>query len=89
MHNYRVVGLWAEERRLALRCSAGRYHVIRALGVMPRAGAELDGDSPHLGFGILLCPKLAVTFRMVFESIDHAKQPVEPSAPDATLYAMH
>ena len=78
MHNYRVVGLWAEEQRLALRCSAGRYHLTRALGLLPEAGAALDGDSPHLGFGLLLCPKSGTSFRVVFESIGQAKMPVAP-----------
>lgn len=81
MQKYRVVDIWTQERRLALRCSAGRFHLARALGVLPNAGAVLDGDSPQLGFGILLCPRSRTIFRVIFESISHATRPSAPTVP--------
>ncbi len=72
MHKYRVVQCDAGERRLALQCGSGRFHVTRALNALPAPGAILNGDKPHLGFGILLCPKSGAVFRVIFESIDNA-----------------
>lgn len=89
MHKYSVVNIWTQEHRLALRCSAGRFHLARALGVLPNAGAVLDGDSPQLGFGILLCPESGTIFRVMFESVGHASRLVAPSAPSAMSDAWH
>ena len=85
MQKYRVVDIWTQERRLALRCSAGRFHLARALGVLPNAGAVLDGDSPKLGFGILLCPRSRTIFRVIFESISHATRPSAPTVPTVPI----
>ena len=85
MQKYRVVDIWTRERRLALRCSAGRFHLARALGVLPNAGAVLDGDSPQLGFGILLCPRSRTIFRVIFESISHATRPSAPTVPISVI----
>lgn len=70
MHTYRVVERWAERGLCALRCSAGRYHVARALQRMPPLDAALHGDRPHLGFGILVCSASGAIFRVIFESIN-------------------
>ena len=79
MQKYRVVDIWTQERRLALRCSAGRFHLARALGVLPNAGDMLDGDNAHLGFSLLICPKSGTIFRVIFESISHATRPSAPT----------
>ena len=81
MQKYRVVDIWTQERRLALRCSAGRFHLARSLGVLPHAGDMLDGDNAHLGFSLLICPKSGTIFRVIFESISHATRPSAPTVP--------
>lgn len=72
MYKYRVVELWPDENRLALRCNMGRYHLARALNALPRAEAVLHGAAPHLGFGLLQCPVKGTIFRTIFESINQA-----------------
>ena len=81
MQKYRVVDIWTQERRLALRCSAGRFHLARSLGVLPNSGDMLDGDNAHLGFSLLICPKSGTIFRVIFESISHATRPSAPTVP--------
>ena len=70
MHEYRVVERWADKGLCALQCSTGRYHVARALKVMPPVDVSLSGDKPRLGFGILLCTASGSIFRVIFESIN-------------------
>ena len=72
MHVYSVVENWAGESRLGLRCQVGRYHLARALHDLPPPGARLNGARPHLGFGLLVCPKSGAFFRVIFEFINHA-----------------
>ena len=79
MHKYRVVERWQEESRLALWCSAGRYHLARALGPLPVADARLEGSRPHLGFGTLQCTATGTVFRVIFESIGNTEKPLPPS----------
>ena len=79
MHKYRVSQRWQEESRLALWCSAGRYHLARALGPLPAANAILEGARPHLGFGTLQCTATGTVFRVIFESIDNTEKPLPPS----------
>ncbi len=78
MHKYRVVECFSEERRLTLRCSRGQYHIVRALSVLPGLDAMLEGARPHLGFGLLSCPKSGAIFRVIFESFGHAAIPLAP-----------
>ena len=80
VQKYRVVAVWAESHRLVLRCGAGRYHQIRALGLLPKEDETLHGDSPHLGFGILLSTKPGAMFRVIFESTDQVRKPLGPDA---------
>ncbi len=83
-HKYNVIGRWVENSRLELRCSRGQYHVARGLSALPDANATLQGDKPHLGFGILICPKSGAIFRVIFESISNsARPPVPKSLPGA------
>ena len=88
MHEYHVIERWPEEGLCALRCSSSRYHVARALHVMPPEEAHLHGDRPRLGFGILLCTTSGAIFRLIFESIDETEStPVTrrmPSQPPFT-----
>ncbi len=85
MHKYRVVQRWAEENRMALRCSEGRCHLTLALRTFPLADALLEGARPHLGFDLLQCPKSGAIFRVIFESIGNSEMPLAPSAmPGAT-----
>ena len=88
MQKYRVVDIWTQERQLVLRCSAGRFHLARALGVLPHVGAVLHGDSPHRGFALLLCQQAGTIHRVIFESINHATRLIAPMsliAPSAQI----
>ena len=78
MHDYRVVECNAAERQLTLRCSAGRYHLARPLNRLPPVGTALVGATPHLGFGILLCPSAEDIVRVIFEAIDLDDLPGSP-----------
>ena len=72
MHKYRVTGRWPDQSRLVLQCAAGRYHLIRALKMLPGDGDILVGNKPHLGFGMLICPASDAIYRVIFESINQA-----------------
>jgi hypothetical protein len=47
--------------------------VARSLHVMPRLDAALNGDKPHLGFGLLTCTETSAVYRVIFEAINDAK----------------
>jgi hypothetical protein len=79
MHKYRVWECRPDESRLALKCSQGRYHLTRVLNALPPAGATLTGATPHLGFGILLCPISGTVFRVIFESINLRAPTFDPN----------
>lgn len=80
MNTHCVVDMWTDENRLALRCSAGRHHLVRCLGVLPAAGVSVVGSSPNLGFGILSCPTHRSVSRVIFESVGNTQMPLPPSA---------
>jgi hypothetical protein len=80
MHKYRVVDLLANESCVVLRCQSGRHHFARVLGVLPPANALLQGNKPHLGFGVLICLLSRSMFRMIFESINQAASAASPGA---------
>ena len=44
--------------------------MARALNSLPPVDAVLNGDKPHLGFGILVCTASSAMFRVIFESIN-------------------
>ena len=69
MHKYRVVKC-CPSQKLLLEGGVGRYHWVRVLNGSPQVGNLLTGSRPHLGFGLLLCSRPALTFRVVFESIN-------------------
>lgn len=82
MHSYRVVERWDERSLFALRCSRGRYHVARALNALPARDADLTGDKPHLGFGVLVCVGSGAVFRVIFDSINDTQvAPGDPATP--------
>ena len=89
MHKYRVVECWLDESRLTLQCTRGHFHVVRALSMLPVAGASLEGAKPHLGFGILLCPISGTIFRVIFESIGNPTKPPAPNATAGTENKLH
>ena len=70
MHKYRVVECRPGQNWVLLEGGIGRYHWARVLNVPPRVGSLLTGSRPHMGFGLLLCSRSALTFRAVFESIN-------------------
>ncbi len=70
MHKYRVVHRTDDDEFVALRDGSGRYHVARPLKAKPPLRALLQGDKPHLGFGMLLCTQSGQVFRMIFERIN-------------------
>lgn len=69
MHQYRVLEIQSAENLLTLQCSAGHHHLIGALNHVPPVGATLDGGKPHLGFGILACPRSQLIYRVIFERV--------------------
>jgi hypothetical protein len=85
MHNYRVLERWKASGLCALRCSKGRYHVARALSVLPPVRACLAGDKPHLGFGILQCTASGAIYRVIFESINELQPGSLTGLPDNGL----
>jgi hypothetical protein len=78
MHQYRVVERWDDDKRCVFQCSNGRYHVARALHLMPPVQAPLRGEKPRLGFGILLCAATGAIFRVIFESVNEPKMAPGP-----------
>lgn len=70
MHKYRVIECRAGEKRLLLEGGIGRFHWARVLNDPPRVGDFLSGSRPHLGFGLLLCSRSALTYRVIFETIN-------------------
>ena len=87
MHKYRVIEQWADESRLALKCSKGRYYLARALSMAPPpAGVVLEGAKPHLGFDLLLCPTSGAVFRVIFESIGNTELPRPRNAMPGTAH---
>ena len=79
MPTYRVVERLPKRSLCALQCSAGHYHMIRALSILPALDAVLHGGRPNLGFDILVCAAgSGAIFRVIFESINELQL-----APDA------
>jgi hypothetical protein len=89
MHTYNVVESWARKSRLGLRCQVGRYHLARALHGSPSTGMRLNGARPHLGFGVLVCPKSGALFRVIFELINHADLSFGAEWPPGGLDDLH
>lgn len=54
---------------LCLADDAGGYHVARATAAVPRPGARLMGNTPELGFGLLLGGAMDEVYRVIFESV--------------------
>ena len=88
MQKYRVVERRAEQSRMTVRCGAGRYHVARALSLLPELDQGLEGNHPHLGFGILLCQKTGEIFRVIFESVGNAEIRPTPNAMPLAAYRL-
>jgi hypothetical protein len=70
MHTYRVVVGHCAVPGISLRSRNGQFHLARALNGQPAQGALLSGDSPHLGFGLLVCEETEAVFRVIFEQIN-------------------
>lgn len=72
MRDYVVkkVGRAGAEFALCLSDDAGGYHVARATAAVPAPGARLLGNSPALGFGLLLGTPVAQVYRVIFEAVD-------------------
>ena len=60
--------------------------MARALSVLPDVEAWLEGYQPHLGFGILHCPKSGADFRVIYESIGNAAKPLAPQVTQGMAY---
>jgi hypothetical protein len=71
MHDYTVVevGHSGAQKTLCLEDEAGAWHVATAIAAVPRVGTRLLGNSPALGFGLLLGAPLDEVFRVVFEVV--------------------
>jgi hypothetical protein len=70
MHKYRVVAGHCPPPGISLRGRNGRFHLARALNGPPAHGLLVGGDSPHLGFGLLVCEETEAVFRVIFEQIN-------------------
>lgn len=81
MYHYRRVEARMDGMRCTLRCNRGRYHIARALNALPPADVPLRGDTPHLGFGMLVCLKSGAVYRVIFESINDAQMAPDPERP--------
>ena len=71
MHDYTVVTVASSgtAHALCLADGAGDYHVVRATAAVPRIGAQLLGNAPALGFGLLLGVALDEVYRVIFEAV--------------------
>ena len=54
---------------LCLTDDLGGHHVARATAAVPRPGARLLGNTPALGFGLLLAQPLDEVYRVIFEAV--------------------
>jgi hypothetical protein len=79
MHEYRVVERLPDSALYVLQCNQGRYHVARALNVMPPVDVPLRGCKPSLGFGVLLSTTSGEFFRVIFESVDDPHPAPDPN----------
>ena len=69
MHRYVVASTQTLNRLIALCDSEGRFHVARASMATPQVGTKLTGNSPALGFGLLLGEPLDKVYRVTFETV--------------------
>jgi hypothetical protein len=71
MHDYTVlkVARLGSEHALCLSDDSGGYHVARATAAVPAPGARLLGNSPALGFGLLLGTPIDQVYRVIFEAV--------------------
>jgi len=71
MYDYTVITLarCGAEHALCLCDDAGGYHVARATAAVPKIGARLLGNTPALGFGLLLGPPIDQVYRVIFEAV--------------------
>jgi hypothetical protein len=67
---YLVLGHSGDGARLALRDGAGCHHLARALNVPPPTGTTLNGTTPRMGFGLLVCGTTGQIYRVIFETIN-------------------
>ena len=79
MHEYRVVERLPDNALYVLQCNQGRYHVARALNVMPPVDVPLRGCKPSLGFGVLLSTTSGAFVRVIFESVDEPHPTPDPN----------
>lgn len=71
MHDYTVltVARSGSGHALCLSDDAGGFHVARATAAVPRIGARLLGNTPALGFGLLLGVAIDQVYRVIFEAV--------------------
>lgn len=69
MHRYRVTHIQEGGQRVALKDSAGWFHVARVLTEPPEVGVVLMGALPGLGFRVVQCAANQTRVRLVFEEL--------------------
>ena len=71
MHRYTVldVSRFGAETAVCLADAAGALHVARATAEPPHVGAQLLGNPPEIGFGLLLGGPIDQVFRVTFKQI--------------------
>ena len=79
MHRYVVANAHSQSPFVALCDSEGRFHVVRATTGTPPVGTRLTGNTPALGFGLLLGEALDKVYRVTFEAVDCGRERALPS----------
>jgi hypothetical protein len=74
MHNYQVADGTPKGQIVVLRDGADRFHLVRAISVIPQIGLKLCGNPPSLGFHILVAVDSGCIFRIIFERINWSLQ---------------
>lgn len=76
MYDYTVIDVSrpGAGKGLCLADEAGELHVARTTAIVPRVGSRLLGNSPRLGFGILLGQSFDEVFRVVFEVVNCSRE---------------
>jgi hypothetical protein len=77
MH-YQVHDASHDGRAIALRDSAGKFHVARTTSGVPLIGANLHGARAGVGFGILDGGASGHVFRVIFEMINCKAEAISP-----------
>jgi hypothetical protein len=83
MHRYVVASAETPSRSIALCDAYGQFHLARATAATPQVGTKLTGNTPALGFGLLLGESLDKVYRVTFEAVNCSREQALPSKRNA------